>query len=437
VRARRTRVATGIYVDVHGYSVMVQRGGARVERRFPLGTPLEELRTTRRGLIGELEEGREVRRARLGTLAADVATCLGTLPAGKHRDGAAVLLDHWLQAPIVVDGAATTFGAVPRHALTPVQIRTQLATFLSTTHPDGRRRFAPKTVKELRRLLAWVYVTLDGADGRNPVRAVKAPRVVYDDSRGIDYPILERIFAAMPDRGRPQDGPAGGSRRGARRRPTVSLSKIRMRVMAYTGLHQVELARLRPRDVDLAQRRLWIHPRRKGSGSRGAWHRLTTPAVQALRAFVAANAFGPFDARSMARVWRHAVTAARDAWETEHADQAEPPPWPVADDARPYDLRHSVGTATYLATGDIRAAQAILRHRQLSTTERYMQAGISARAEAARDALERAWAALPQSPSTRAGHSVPDRPPVTTKRAAAKAALAPRRRAKTVNVRGG
>lgn len=387
---RRTRLATGIYQDVWGISVIVQRGDERPERRYPLGTPLDELRQARRDLIDELEAGDHTPTAR-GTLAGDVALCVQTIPPGRHRQTTEALLRHWVTAPLDVHGQASTFGAQPRRQLTAVQIRTQLAVFSSTTRPDGRRRFAPKTVKELRRLLAWVFVTLDGADGHNPVRAVKAPRVRYDDPRGLDYGIIRRIIAAMPDRGRAARGKS---------RPAVSLTKLRLRVMAYTGLHQVEVARLQPKDVDLRGRRLWIHPRQKGTGTEGAWHRLTTPAIDALRDFVKAKAFGPFSARSMATTWRVAVTAARARWEREHARRRPPVPWPAPDNVRPYDLRHSVGTQVYLETGDIRAAQAILRHRQLSTAERYTQAGVSARAEAARDALEQAWTRKPASVAT-------------------------------------
>ena len=70
-------------------------------------------------------------------------------------------------------------------------------------------------------------------------------------------------------------------------------------------------------------------------------------------------------------------------------------------DLRPYDLRHSMGTAIYLETGDIRAAQAILRHRQISTTLRYTHAGVSARVTQARDAFARHLGGKAETPPRR------------------------------------
>ena len=94
-------------------------------------------------------------------------------------------------------------------------------------HRHAAARFVEPRARHLTRL--------DGADGKNPVRAVKAPRVRYDDPRGMDYAIIERILAQLPDRGRPQDGRQVKTTRGDRERPTVSLTKLRLRVMAYTA----------------------------------------------------------------------------------------------------------------------------------------------------------------------------------------------------------
>lgn len=402
-RGARTRVARNIYRDAYGFQIIVQRHGQRREPRFPLGTPLDELADTRDALVDELETGRRTKPAARGTLAADVARALDTLPAGSdNRRDVRTLLDHWLAAPLERDGTPTTFGAEPRQTITALDIRTQLAVFRAARRADGRPRFSPKTIRELRRLLAWVYTTIDGPEGRNPVRAVKVARVRYDDPRGIDYAVIERILAALPDRGRPGKGSTW---------PAASLTKIRLRVMAYTGMHQIEVGRLTPRDVDLARGRVWIGPREKGEGAPGAWHDLITPAVSALLAFVQAGAFGPFDPRSMARSWNLALVKAKTAWEAEHDART---PWPVHAGARPYDLRHSLGTAVYLASGDIRAAQEILRHRQGSTTDRYTRAGVTARAALAREALER----LIVGPTDRAkmpGPNVTKRPPMSTR----------------------
>lgn len=390
------RLARCIYSDIHGKRVKVQRGDAIEDRRFPPQTSLETLIKVRNDIEDRFAVGMPST-VRQGTLAADVAACLATMASRPARRDAATMLGYWLHATTTAHGTEMTFGDLPRADITPMMVRTQLAKFTLMTHPAGGRRFSPATVKELRRLLGWVWTTIDGADARNPVRAVKGPRVRYDDPRGIDYAIIERIFAAMPDRGRPQDGPAGG-RRGKTARPTTGLTKIRLRVMAYTGMHQIELARLTPRDIDIKGRRVWIHARIKGAGAEGGWHALLDQAVEALRDFVAAKAWGRFSTRSMSTSWNGAIIRARAAWEADPAHRGEP--WPVHADARPYDLRHSMGTAIYLETGDIRAAQAILRHRQGSTTDRYTRAGVPRRVGAAIAALNATFSGLPRTTPT-------------------------------------
>jgi integrase len=50
---------------------------------------------------------------------------------------------------------------------------------------------------------------------------------------------------------------------------------------------------------------------------------------------------------------------------------------------RPYDLRHSIATAVYDLTGDIRAVQSLLDHSDLKMTNRYMQGAVDTRLRAA------------------------------------------------------
>lgn len=88
----------------------------------------------------------------------------------------------------------------------------------------------------------------------------------------------------------------------------------------------------------------------------------------------------------MSKSWNTAVDHARADWRRMHPRK----PWPLAPDVRPYDLRHSYGTAVYRATNDIRAAQNLLRNKTLAVTMRYTLAAVDAQAQAASDALERA-----------------------------------------------
>ncbi len=82
-RGKRTRLATGVYADTYGISIVVTLNGQKYERRYPRGTPLGALRSARRALHDEVAERPETKRR--GTLAADIAGYLQTLPRGRTR----------------------------------------------------------------------------------------------------------------------------------------------------------------------------------------------------------------------------------------------------------------------------------------------------------------------------------------------------------------
>lgn len=206
--------------------------------------------------------------------------------------------------------------------------------------------------------------------------------VKYEDPRGFDPAIAELIFNHMPDQGRAGAGQI---------RPGISHTKLRLRVMVLTGWHQIELMRFKPEDFrELRKRRVWVTGRKKGKGTAPGWHPVTRAARQAIRAALAADVLGkPFSVRAMATSWNIAVQHAKAAW------QAATPkkPWPLPDNIRPYDLRHTYGTAVYRTTGDIRAAQKLLRNKTISVTMRYTLAAVDDLAQAASNALDAAQGA--------------------------------------------
>ena len=95
------------------------------------------------------------------------------------------------------------------------------------------------------RALRNLWTVLDGRHAPNPVRDV--PEAIEDDPgpRALPYPIVTAILDALPDVTRPVKG---GSV------PAGSQTKARLTVMAWTGVAQSQLMRLRPEDVDLAGR---------------------------------------------------------------------------------------------------------------------------------------------------------------------------------------
>jgi len=118
-RTKRVRLATGIYSDAWGVSVIF-RGK---EQRYPLGTPLDELRRDRR----ELVDAAGAAPARRGTLAAAVTAYLETIPEGSRRRDVRTMLQHWLDAGL---------GPLALDAVTPLELRKQLAAW---------PKFSPKT----------------------------------------------------------------------------------------------------------------------------------------------------------------------------------------------------------------------------------------------------------------------------------------------------
>ena len=102
-----------------------------------------------------------------------------------------------------------------------------------------------------------------------------------------------------------------------------------------------------------------------------------------MRDLATAKGFGSFSTRSVAHVWARALKKVRKAWELAQAGKRTPKPWPLPDDARPYDLRHSFGTLVLAETGDLEATATLMRHATLQQTRRYTQAAAAERARRA------------------------------------------------------
>ncbi|MGE0041508.1 MAG: tyrosine-type recombinase/integrase [Vicinamibacterales bacterium] len=383
-RGRRKRVATGIYRDRFGFAIPVDGK----EHRYPLGTPLEELRRAKR----ELMDARPARRARAHTLDYHFDEYLKTIPdvprpqpdgsvrEGRRRRDERALWRHW---------QAAGFGTRPPGSVKALEISQQLATWGSQPSGPRGRVLTPATLKHLRRLLGVVFTTANGRSGYNPVRDVKAVTLRYEEARAIPYALIDLIFAAMPDLGAPERGTA--KKTGGPGRSAVNRSRIRLLVMAYTGLPPAQLKRLEPRDLRLDDHAVLARPRRKGAGSRARLLPLSDQGVAALRAFAEANCFGSFNTRVLSRTWRAAVTRVRAAWEQARRDGVHQHPWPLADDVRAYDLRHSFGTELLLATNSLKTVGDMLLHSSRSTTARYTLGAVD---PLLRDAAEKLAARL-------------------------------------------
>ena len=129
-----------------------------------------------------------------------------------------------------------------------------------------------------------------------------------------------------------------------------SAAKVRCRVLAYTGMRPSELMRYRPEHWDRTTDTLVVFT---GKGGRTRTIPLSTPAAEALKNLESLGAIGPF---SMSTVRRAFIRAAERIG---------------IRGVRPYDLRHSYGTALYRAAGDTRLVEEVLGHSDTRMTERY------------------------------------------------------------------
>jgi integrase len=347
-RGKRRRIAKGISRDGSGCSVRVYVGGEH-EERFPLNTPIETMTAWRDAEIKRRKDRIKAGLLPAGTFAADAALYLSIVKALPEYAQRVRDIGLWVEI----------FGDRIRSSIQPWEIREVRDRWLTigpkmvikkgvSRNAPLKDRYvaieaplAPNTVALRMRALENLWTVLDGRKADNPVREVPEPIDRDPEPRGLPYAVVERILSTMPP----------------------SKTRARLRVMAYTGLAQVEIKGIRRRgDLDLTAGTVWVRRRRKGRGGKmapPAVQPLNAYGIRALREFVKLDAFGDFSTSSM---WqRFQAAAARAGFEG----------------LRPYDLRHSYGTAHFSASGNILATQKALRQASPVTTQRYAAAAIA------------------------------------------------------------
>lgn len=380
----RIRLHPGIYRDGDALVAEVRIGSSRdgtqtrQRQRFPLGTPVKEMQAWQHGARYDLAIAAPSAPTR-GSLAADIADFVAALPEGRYRVDTEDLLSHWSRSAI---------GARDRRTITRLDL---LAVISDWTTAGAAENSCNRRLSRLRKL----YRAFDGIDQGNPTDAIAYLREPRAEPRDISARIVRLILDSLPDQGRAASGDT---------RPTTSESKIRLRVLAWTGIAPATLRRVRPRDLDLEHARVYLRPRRKGKGTHGAWVTLLPLAVEAFRDFAAAGLFErAWSQSSLGKTWRVGIaraTAAADRVARETGDQT----W-VAEIAvlppkcRPYDLRHAFASEIYRETGDIGAVSELLQHASFETTKRYTRGAVSARVAAAIAKAGVSYAAIPTIPA--------------------------------------
>lgn len=333
---QRTRITTGVYRDKFGVAVIVSIDGKPREfrkdgagKRYVASKGAAWFREERKRVQARERLASARAAIRADTFAHDVDRYLTTIESQSHRRNAHGYLAHWVAA----------FGDRPRHEITELEVKERFAQI------DKK----PSTKNHIRRELFVFYQTMGGT---NPALTLKAVREQYPDARALPYDVIERILKALKP----------------------SPSKARLQVMAYTGLPQTLIAKLRPSDLKLDQAIVYVRPRRKGAGVEGRELPLSPAGVSALKELQRLNAFGTFQNRQLGTTFAHGITVSG----------VDVPPG-----TRPYDLRHSFLTEVYRQTGDLRAVSELGMHATLEQTARYAQGAVTERATKAVAAVPR------------------------------------------------
>jgi len=342
-----------------GYLVQVCVRGHRRSARFQVGTPLEDMRDW------QDRERRELRRAvpgaslQAGTFGADVQTYLHRW----HAD--AVHPETRKQRVWYLTLWAARFDGRRRHSIRTDEIADQLAYWRDhglplKPMPDGHRRrrtppthLAPATVAKVRQAIYQLYRVLDRGTGRaNPVSEVELPPARPLEVRGVSMALVDAVFAHLP----------------------TGASRDRLALMAYAGLRPCEVMRITPHDFcDGVSPTLLV---RTAKGGHASTLPLLPEAATAVRQLLASHALGVFTSAPIGRILHSACARVTTA-------QRLSPPLHL----RPYDLRHSFGSAV-LGAADQRTAQAALRHASITTTHRYTLQAVPARVQTALKVIE-------------------------------------------------
>ena len=410
---RRHSIAPGIYREGDCLVAVVRHGSARTgdQRRSRQVFPFSRHAAVTQDILDKIRAWQlSAKREFLldapaapgrGTLAGDIQTLLEQhIPDGRYREDLRALLAHWATSPL---------GTRPRMLITRADVLAQRKRWLEAGHAINS---CNKRLSALRVLYHTLDATIDGAIPSSPADGVTYLKEPKPEPRAIPVEIVRLIIDSLPDLGRAERG---------QDRPTVSHTKLRLKVFAWTGAAPATIARVSRRHLDLARGQIYLTARRKGAGAAGAWQPLMPEAVEALRDWLAAGLIGTKgSASSMGKTWRVGIKLATEKARQIAADTGDRS-WLEALEAlppncRPYDLRHSFGDELYRRTGDLAAVGEALQHASLDTTKRYTVSAVSDRLADAIAKMGAAVAAAPRFPGSTAAPAPPPAPPAAPAR---------------------
>lgn len=332
----KKKVSRAIYRTDHGYLVVARANGRREEKRFPSTVTLDELKNWRDETVVRFRK--ESPTFERGTFAADAQRYLklvsGMADIGERRRH----INEW------VDAFGTTIASAKITAL-------MVKGALEEWRVD--RGLAESSLNHRRTALGHFWSVTFGKGSASPVRDVPKYREPDGEARGLDYQVVHDILAHM----------------------TPCLTRLRLAIIAHTGLPHSTLARVRRQDVDLVQGILHRPGRKKGAGTKAASIPLSRRAVWYFKLLDRADGWGPFSHSAMYKTFQLAcrraeAAAAKDGEVVDYAG------------LRPYDFRHSFGTAV-ARSSDLRTVAELMGHSTLTLAARYTQAAVPELARAA------------------------------------------------------
>lgn len=273
----------GVRKDRYGLRAYIKVGNIQREKRFPLDTPLREIRKWR---DAERESLRKIApKVGKDTLRADAAVYLGHMKGQLVRSGyksRVCEVNAWLSA----------FGDTPRNRITRAMVLEARQAWIDAG-------VAPKTCNHRLRVLRHLYRYLDGTTTPTPCDDIPRLPVPAAAPKFVSAATIRQVLSRLTD----------------------PKHRARFMVLASTGQRPAQLKRATRQDVDLRRGVWWVRPAKGGNPIPVI---LTDDMRAAWKAFISADAWGEFDSSDYAK----ALYAAG---------------WPKH--IRPYNLKHTVAIA--------------------------------------------------------------------------------------------
>lgn len=335
-RGKRETIEEGIYGDQYGITARVTVGQLPRETRFPPDRSeeaLNKIRQWRARTLAELLEDHAQQTKQRADPKSLTRSFVTYFKRRKGRTGYASDKSHAL-------AWVREIGPKRRHQIARDDVERVIGRWRKLKKPPSE-----KTIAHRVRVLREMYQALDGKNVAHPLIGIQLPKPKRAPLIPVPHAIIKRVAESLAEGKRHDEGYGADPIK----------TRGRFLVYASTGQRPAQIGRAQPADVDLA-RKVWFV--RDAKGGEPVTLPLNEGMVKAWRIFIAANAWGPFDPTSLAKVLRR------------HG-------WPKG--LRPYALRRTFAIDLLLGGADLGDVQGLLGHADITTTRKYYAPILTAR----------------------------------------------------------